>query len=336
MSQRFPVAVAFLIERDGQMLFLKRATSKDHAPGEWEPGSGRVEAGEYPADAVVREVREETGLEVEVLGLVDTFHFYRGPARDEAIGIVFHCRAVGGTLQLSAEHDEAQSATTTAPVPGEGPSVGEGGSAENGGPVNRAFGAAMLFATLGSGCMASASLRVTNALPGLCPHDARQPQRALELRGSGGDIHRRQRRVADEAPFVLRAEPGEAVVEKPAEPKGDVERLRLDPAEGAEQRQRAGGHALARGTIRTPDAVCHANPAEEALAVPRAGPGTTLACTIGPMAGGRRPGKGCKAECPSYVGGEEAAAGRTRGGTRDPRRATLGEGARSRRRRERR
>ena len=108
MSQRFLVVVAFLIERDGHVLLLKRAASKDHAPGEWEPGSGRVEAGEYPAAAAVREAREETGLEVEVLGPVDTFHFYRGLAREEAIGIVFHCRATGGALRLSAEHDEAR------------------------------------------------------------------------------------------------------------------------------------------------------------------------------------------------------------------------------------
>ncbi len=34
--------------------------SKDHAPGEWEPGSGRVRQGEAPLAAVRREVKEET------------------------------------------------------------------------------------------------------------------------------------------------------------------------------------------------------------------------------------------------------------------------------------
>jgi 8-oxo-dGTP diphosphatase len=108
MNQRFLVAVVFVIERDGHVLLLRRAASRDHAPGEWEPGSGRVQAGEEPAGAVVREAREETGLDIEILGPIDTFHYYRGPARDEAIGIVFHCRAVGGSLILSAEHDAAR------------------------------------------------------------------------------------------------------------------------------------------------------------------------------------------------------------------------------------
>jgi 8-oxo-dGTP diphosphatase len=71
VAAKFLVVVAFLIERDGCLLMLRRSPSGDHAPGEWEPGSGRVEAGETPVEAVHREAREETGLEVELLGVVE-------------------------------------------------------------------------------------------------------------------------------------------------------------------------------------------------------------------------------------------------------------------------
>lgn len=108
LNGRFLVVVAFLIERDHHVLLLRRNMSKDHAPGEWEPGSGRVRQGEAPLAAVRREVKEETGLDVTVLGPLDTFHFYRGTAREEAIGITFHCRATGGDLTLSSEHVEAK------------------------------------------------------------------------------------------------------------------------------------------------------------------------------------------------------------------------------------
>jgi 8-oxo-dGTP diphosphatase len=109
VSGRFLVVVAFLIERDHHVLLLRRSMSKDHAPGEWEPGSGRVRQREAPLAAVLREAKEETGLDVTVLGLLDTFHFYRGPAREEAIGITFHCRATsGGDPMLSSEHVEAK------------------------------------------------------------------------------------------------------------------------------------------------------------------------------------------------------------------------------------
>ena len=106
-TAKFIVGVAFIIERDGAVLTLRRSPAKDHAPGEWEFGSGRVEYGEHPEDAVHREVREETGLEVDIVEPVATFHFYRGDAREEAVGITFWCRYRAGELVLSEEHDQA-------------------------------------------------------------------------------------------------------------------------------------------------------------------------------------------------------------------------------------
>ena len=107
-SAKFTVAVAYVIEKDGSVLMLRRSPTKDHAPGEWETGSGRVEAGEAPEDALQREVREETGLKIEIVGPVDTFHFYRGASREETIGITFWCRYVGGNLVICEEHDRAE------------------------------------------------------------------------------------------------------------------------------------------------------------------------------------------------------------------------------------
>ena len=108
MSAKFVVAVAYVIEKDGTVLMLRRSPSKDHAPGEWETGSGRVEPGETPEQAVHREIREETGLQVEIMGPVDTFHFYRGASREETIGITFWCRYAGGALTMCEEHDRAE------------------------------------------------------------------------------------------------------------------------------------------------------------------------------------------------------------------------------------
>jgi len=62
--QGFLVCVVFVIERAGRILLLRRSRAKDHAPGEWETGSGGVLPGETPQAAVVREAKEETGLDV--------------------------------------------------------------------------------------------------------------------------------------------------------------------------------------------------------------------------------------------------------------------------------
>jgi len=107
MSARFIVGVAFIIERDGTILMLRRSPTKDHAPGQWETGSGRLESGEHPEEAVLREAREETGLQVEIVAPVATFRFLRGAAREEAVGITFWCRYVAGDVVSSDEHDRA-------------------------------------------------------------------------------------------------------------------------------------------------------------------------------------------------------------------------------------
>ena len=96
--------MSLVIEHNGNVLLVRRSLSKDHAPGEWESVSGRVESGESPTEAARREALEETGLIVEILEPLDTFHFYRGAAREEVIGVTFHCRVEGGELRLSGEH----------------------------------------------------------------------------------------------------------------------------------------------------------------------------------------------------------------------------------------
>lgn len=50
--------------RDGELLLIRRRN--DPARGRWSLPGGRVEAGELLADALVREVREETGLQIAV------------------------------------------------------------------------------------------------------------------------------------------------------------------------------------------------------------------------------------------------------------------------------
>jgi 8-oxo-dGTP diphosphatase len=102
---RFLVAVVSIIEKDETILLLRRSKHKDHAPGTWETGSGTMEHGETPQEAVLREVMEETGLQVEIMGLVGAFHFYRGPLKEESVGLNFWCRYRSGMLRLSHEHD---------------------------------------------------------------------------------------------------------------------------------------------------------------------------------------------------------------------------------------
>ena len=98
------VVAAAVLVRDGRVL-LTRRTSAQHLPGLWEFPGGKLEDGESPEEALVRECREECGIEVAVDEILDvTFHRYP----DKQVLLLFYrCAWLGGEVQHLQVADHA-------------------------------------------------------------------------------------------------------------------------------------------------------------------------------------------------------------------------------------
>jgi 8-oxo-dGTP diphosphatase len=105
-------AKAVIANSEGKVLILREAATsaegtnagKYHVPG------GRLEPGEAFRDALVREIREETGLEDVEIGEaihVDEWRPEINGTVQQIVGVFIACRFKGGEVRLSNEHDEA-------------------------------------------------------------------------------------------------------------------------------------------------------------------------------------------------------------------------------------
>jgi ADP-ribose pyrophosphatase YjhB (NUDIX family) len=97
------------IDRDGAYLALRRA--QEPFEGQWNMPGGFVEPGESGPEAIAREVREETGLEVEPIEVIGIFSSDYGSENDEKsiLDIAYRCRLVGeAELDVSDESGEAR------------------------------------------------------------------------------------------------------------------------------------------------------------------------------------------------------------------------------------
>ena len=104
------IGVGAIIVQDGQVVLVKRG----HPPlqGEWSIPGGVLEVGETLREGVIREAREETGLEIEPLDLLGVFDRMM---RDKKGHVLYHyvlvdflCRVTGGDLQAAGDADEAR------------------------------------------------------------------------------------------------------------------------------------------------------------------------------------------------------------------------------------
>lgn len=91
--------VGIITDNEGRVLLCHR-TDYDL----WNLPGGGVEAGESPWDALVREIKEETGFEAELVHLTGV---YSKPDKNEIV-LSFACQIIGGEIKPNDESDKIE------------------------------------------------------------------------------------------------------------------------------------------------------------------------------------------------------------------------------------
>ncbi|MBI9103850.1 MAG: NUDIX domain-containing protein [Spirochaetales bacterium] len=100
MEKQVTFAVKGFIVKDGKFLIVKRNPPEANI---WELPGGHLEYGETAEETIIREMNEETGLNVTPIKLMDTWDSYLPPNR-QITGIIYRCITDIYEVHLSDEH----------------------------------------------------------------------------------------------------------------------------------------------------------------------------------------------------------------------------------------
>jgi 8-oxo-dGTP diphosphatase len=110
IEREFPqtplVGVGAVVVQDGRVLLVRRGT--EPLKGRWTLPGGLLEVGEGLTAGVIREVREETGLDVEpieLIELLDRIHREGDRVRYHYVIADYLCRVTGGEVRAASDAD---------------------------------------------------------------------------------------------------------------------------------------------------------------------------------------------------------------------------------------
>jgi len=98
---------ALVINSEGKILALRRSKTDPSRPLTWDLPGGELEEGEVLEENIKREIKEETGLEVEKVGLIHATAGYN-QRKEYWVKIGYLSKVEIPTITLSYEHDKYQ------------------------------------------------------------------------------------------------------------------------------------------------------------------------------------------------------------------------------------
>lgn len=101
---KFHITVKAIVIYNQKVLILKKATSSTDGLGYWELPGGGLEYGETPHQALIRELKEETNLDIKIIKPVYTFTAIR--KNYQTVGIGFLALPTSDNVKISFEHTD--------------------------------------------------------------------------------------------------------------------------------------------------------------------------------------------------------------------------------------
>ena len=95
-----------IICKDNKYLTIKRSDYSIHNPFKWDLPGGKVQFGEDIAEALKREVQEETSISVNINSPLIVHSFMWKDIY--VIGVIYDCEYIKGDVKLSDEHTDYQ------------------------------------------------------------------------------------------------------------------------------------------------------------------------------------------------------------------------------------
>lgn len=102
----FFVAAHGLIEKNGRFLVTQRVGGDNYMPDHWDLPGGTIEVGETVEMGLRREIKEETGIEVDVVGPMYVYTTLSQLPQRQNVTILYRCRHRNGEVVLNAEEHQ--------------------------------------------------------------------------------------------------------------------------------------------------------------------------------------------------------------------------------------
>ena len=104
------LTVRGVVKKEGKILILRRHPKSRNNPHKYELPGGKVDPGEFFDEALIREFKEETCLDVNIESLFETvqdeFISRRTNQPISTVQLMMNLEIIDGEVQISSEHDD--------------------------------------------------------------------------------------------------------------------------------------------------------------------------------------------------------------------------------------